>query len=69
MLSKGLPEERKSVFDVGEHGLFLREAKAAFRQELFHRWLDFFFQQSFRLAGDNEIVGVADEINFLCRMQ
>ena len=46
-LSNGLPEERKSISNVGDLGLLSRECKTTFHQEPFHRWFDSFFQQAF----------------------
>ena len=63
MLSKGLPEERTSLLDIGDYGLFLREDQSALSEEHLNRWLDSLLKQAFRFACDDEVIGITDEVD------
>ena len=63
VFSKSLPEERKSMFDVSDRGLFLREFETSFTQELFYGRSDLLFQNRFGFSGNNEVVRIPHEID------
>jgi len=59
--AEGLPEESKSVLDVRDKGLLLGEAQTPLCKERFDRRLVGPFEESFGLAGDDEVIGITDE--------
>jgi hypothetical protein len=66
LFAEGLPKEGKSVLDVRDQGLLFGEGEAPFFKERFDRGLDG-LQESFGLAGDDEIIGITDEVDAVLR--
>ena len=61
--AQGLTEEVEPLVDVGDAGLFGRKLQASLTKELFHQRPDFIFQQLFRAAGNDKVIGVSHQIH------
>ena len=59
-----LPEKIKSVLYPGNPGFLRGEGQTPFPEELLYCRFNRFFKKFFGLPGDNEIIGVADYIDF-----
>ena len=57
-----LTEEVEPLVDVGDAGFLGRKLQASLAKELLHQRPNFFFQQLFRGAGDDEVVGVSHQV-------
>jgi len=60
-----LAEKVKSVLDVRYAGFLFREFQSSLSKEFCHEWFDFQFQDLFRDACDNEVIGIAHKIYLL----
>ena len=60
-----LAEEVEAFLNVRDLRLFRREFQPTFAQEALHQRRHLILQQFFRSAGDDEVVGIADQMN-LC---
>jgi len=58
-----LSEEIKAFFHVRNDSLRGREFKSSLLKKLFDEGLDLSFQQVFRFTGEDEIIGIANEIH------
>ncbi len=58
-----LSEEVEPLLDVGHAGLFGRELKAPFPQELLDHGTDSIFQLLFRATGDDEVIRIPNEVD------
>lgn len=67
VLAYSLPKKIKSLFDVREPGFFFRKLQPSLPQKLLHEGPDFFFQQFFRTASDDEVIRIPYEVD-LCRI-
>src|SRR5574337_799966 len=63
VFTKSLPQERKSMFDVSDTGLLLREFETSFTQELFQSGFYMLFQNLFRFSGNNKVISIPHEID------
>ena len=63
VLAYMVSEEIEAVVYAGDDCLFLREFQPAFLHELLHEGFDLTFQQLFRGAGDDEVVGIPDHVH------
>ena len=63
VLTYMVSEEIEAVVYAGDDGLCLREFQPAFLHELLHEGFDLTFQQLFRGAGDDEVVGIPDHVH------
>jgi hypothetical protein len=64
ILADGVTKKVDSVCDMGDCGLLWREREAAFAQEVFDEGADFHFQQCSGVASNNDIIRIADQIDF-----
>jgi len=58
-----LSEKIKAFLHVRNDGLRGRKFKSSLLKKLFDEGLDLSFQQVFRFTGDDEIIGIANEIH------
>ena len=58
-----LSEEVEPLVDMGEVSLVGGERQPSLLQELLHQGTNFTFQQLFRVAGDDEVVRIPDQVD------
>lgn len=63
LFSEGLPEERESVRNMRDQGLLWRESQTTLFKEGFNLWFDGLFQNGSGFSCDDEVIGVADEVD------
>ena len=61
--SKSLPQERKSMFDVSDTGLFLREFKSSFTQEFLYGGFYRLLENLFRFSSCDKVISIAHKID------
>jgi len=77
ILARVLPQKVESVFYPRYPGFLRGEGETSFLKKLFYCRLDRTFEKLFRFPGDDEVVGVADDVDlgsvggdgFYCRFQ
>ena len=58
-----LAQEIEAVLDMRDPGLLVGEFETPLLQEVFHKRLDFIAQQKPRLARDNEVIRIANQVD------
>src|SRR5437660_12566604 len=61
-----LPKEVETFFYVRDQGLFRRKDQTTFSQKGFDQRLDRHSQQLFRVAGDDEVIRITDQMHLRC---
>ena len=64
VFARALPQEIKSVLYSRDPGFLRRKGKPSWLEKLFYCRLDRLFKKFFRFPGDDEVVGVADYVDF-----
>ena len=64
ILADVLPQKIEPVVNVGYDRFLRGQFQSALCQKLCDDWFDFLFQQFFGCAGDDEVIGLSDQIDF-----